>query len=368
MQQRRLLPPPARPSDVAVVRRVLLPLAEEGDPESVVEEVDEEEEREEVEEAVVARDHDENLKQRHCPRSSMPDDPKRADEEEGDRDLDHKDEGDAELEKERMELPQVPGHGGRDGLRGEVVGEGGQLLPDAVLGSDLDDAAHEHQLEEEEAKHPEGNARHLGAAARTSPERSVHDGEEACLEEEGVPLEVHEHVSNRCQGQVQHTAREDDRSCPEADGSDRGDEEAEDGEEVAQEVLVYPKCRMPPHDGGVELPAQAARELELLGEGEDALAAVEPLELDEVGGEGDEEHEPQPLQKDRSRFLVCRWSLLLVCRLRCRFPLPPHLLQQRSKSLHPLLPPFTHRADHVALSDKSLSSTSSTRAMLARRP
>eukprot|EP00960_Hanusia_phi_P034678 751231-Hanusia_phi.AAC.2 len=331
MQQRRLLPPrAARASHAPFVSCILLPLAEEGGPEGVVEEVDEEEEGEEVEEAVVARHHDQNLQQRHRSCRSMPYDPQRADEEERDGDLDDEDHGDAELEEEGVQLSQVPCCRGRDRLRCEVVGERGELLPDAILGGDLNHATHEHELEEEEAKHPQRHARNLRAAARARAERSVHDREEAGLEQERVPLEVHEHVADRRQGQVEHAAREHDRSSAEADSSEGGEEEAEERESVAHEVLVDPQRLVPADQRRIQLPPQAPRELQLLRDGEDALAAVEALELDEVGREREHKHQPQPLQEDGSRLLVRRRSLLLVRGLRRRLPLPPQLLQQRS--------------------------------------
>src|SRR5260370_1114218 len=83
--------------------------------------------------------------------------------------------------------PTTPGG---KGLRLGVDGEGGESPPGRVAALELHQTRAQHQPEEQEAQQPEGDRRRLGLPPRPRKHawRGQEEGQEACFEEQAVPL------------------------------------------------------------------------------------------------------------------------------------------------------------------------------------
>ncbi len=117
--------------------------------------------------------------------------------------FDGKGEKGGEVEKRVGELLNEPGERVGDGLGKEVVGHGGEIGPGGVAAEDFDDARTEHKTEDEEG---EGEADEEGWSvgagwAGAEPGFFEKDNEKADFEEESVPLEGEEVLTDVHEGE-----------------------------------------------------------------------------------------------------------------------------------------------------------------------
>ena len=117
--------------------------------------------------------------------------------------FDHKGDNGGELEKRGRELMNEPGDGVGNGLGFEVISHGGKVGPGGVATEEFYDPGTEHQTCEQEPESPaDETGRGIGSGG--AGEKSgffQEDEKKAGLEEEGVPLERKEVLSDVYEGE-----------------------------------------------------------------------------------------------------------------------------------------------------------------------
>src|SRR5262249_33933447 len=157
----------------------------------------------EIKERVVASERDDEHQEREGPKCDESRAPRKKDEKRrSEFDTEHCRAGDF-LEPE-WEMVRIPGQRRWQRLGFVMEREGNQVVPTGIATQQLHGARGEHQPEQQPTQQPENNSRRGRFAREVWPQSQWRekDGQEACFEQQVVPLVTEEDCADRRQREV----------------------------------------------------------------------------------------------------------------------------------------------------------------------